>query len=191
MADPITMAAVSSMAGGGGAAAALSGAQAGLAAVNMFVGLGQANANARAQYDANMENYALQMSDIDRRTGEANEQAREARSDRVLQANREISQTRLLAMENGVSGSTMDGLVRDLAMAEGMDLGRINKTLQSKKDSLNSERRASAVQTEQNNLIAKNQRKTAATQSILGGVGSGLQIASTHHYQQSRLNALQ
>lgn len=189
MADPITLTALGTLASQATAASAgtYAAAQAGVAGLQAITGMVSANRNAKAASEAEHKNYELLLEDLSRQQSEADIQEQEARSDRVLQANQELAQARMIAGDNGASASTRTAMIRHIAMMEGLDLGRIERTSQSRQDSLNSQRRAGATGVRQNLNAIENSRKTQNTNSILGGIGSGLQIGSSYYAQEATL----
>lgn len=164
-------------------------AQAGMAAVGGFVQANQAAAQAEAMYEANQQNLEFLADDVRRRKGEIGQEYQEAVSDRVMRANQEIAQAELLSLNRGVSGTTMQSIVRNLATVEGIDVSRIRNTYESQSEALNSELESAAMGVKNSNRQAYNTAKTQTTSAILGAVGSGLQIYSGYRRDQAALSA--
>lgn len=164
--------------------------QIGLSAVGMFAQMSANNANARAEAEAAEAEYGFLYDDVTRRKGEVAQQHREAVSDRVMQANIEIANAELSAAERGVSASTRDSIIRNLATAEGIDIGRMATSKDSAVAALDSELKAGRYNASARTTRAANQARTQNTSAFLGAVGSGLQIYSGHQYQAAQLDAL-
>lgn len=164
--------------------------QIGMTAISTFAAIGANNANAKAEAEAANQQMEFLAKDVSRQKREAGQSYTEAVSDRVMQANIEIANAELSAMERGVSGSTRQGIIRHLASVEGIDLGRLETSYQSQVSALDSQLEAGAASTANRINQATNQARTQNTSAILGGIGSGLQIYSGHQYNQAQLEVL-
>jgi hypothetical protein len=165
--------------------------QIGLGAITAFAQIGAANAQYQAQLEASNRQIEATYEEVARQQEEVNRVSQEQVSDRIKKANLELGTVRVLALERGVSGTTMIGLARHIGYLEGVDLSRIEKNREG-----NIEAGEAAKKNAQNRYfseisIAANQKRVATTSAILGAVGSGLQIAGGYYQDQMYLKSLE
>lgn len=158
-----------------------------LSAVTAFTGTQRARANAEAEADAAAQEFALQQTELTRQQREAQGIAQEERSDVVRRANQELGTLRAMTGEMGASPNAFARMVAELGGAEGIDLARINRNRDNRVSALQASKDSSSQQYTNRATAAYNQGKSQITSSVLGFVGSGLQIGAGYQARQQDL----
>lgn len=137
----------------------------------------QADYNNRAQQE------------LTRQQLENNSAAADAKSDRVLQAERELALLRVTNADRGAGATMSMRQVLDLGKIEGTDLNRIERSRVSGEAGLQAEKIATATNARNASKAASNKFKSAATSSFFQAAGSGVQIYADQTYREDMLAA--
>ena len=152
-----------------------------LSGVTMFAQQSQAKAAAAAEQAAAERNFALRNEELTRQQVETNRIAMEDRSDIIRRANQELGAIRVASGEVGASQSSFVRMVAELGATEGIDLSRIESNRKNQVASQQASKRSAAVDYSNTVTRARNEYKSAVTNSVLGFVGSGLQIGGSYY----------
>lgn len=160
------------------------------AATSAVVQSSNANKMAAAQQDAANQQAALQYKEIVRQQEQVNQTAQEQQSDRIRKARQDLGTLRVVAGEQGLSGSSLTSQFMELGYAEGLDLSRIESNRQNNIDSGEASKAAARQGAINTITIAENQASAAKTSAMMGAVGSGLQIATSAWGKMETLNEM-
>lgn len=155
--------------------------------ISSFVGMAQAGAQADAAAAAAEANFEREQEELTRQQRETNRIAREEKSDVIRKADQQLGTIRAAAGEAGASATSMVRMLVELGGAEGTDLSRIERNRENRVEALQSSKKASAQGYTNTVTRAYNEAQSRQIDSILGFVGSGLQIGSSYYAAQQQL----
>jgi hypothetical protein len=161
----------------------------GLSAVTSFAQVGAANAQAAATQEAARRQTLATYDEVQRQQNEVIKTAEGQISDRIRAANAELGSVRVMALERGVSGSTMVSFANTIGYLEGLDIARIKNSRDSNIAAGEAAKRAAQNGYFNTVTIAQNQKNVATTTAMLNLFGSGLQIGGNLYAQNQQLNA--
>ena len=162
-----------------------------LATVSAGAQMFMSSQQAAAQVDAAQQQFEFHDAELTRQQTEINRIAEEDKSDITRRVEHELGAIRAAAGELGASGNTSYiRMLAELGAVEGIDLSRIESNRTGAITSAQSSKRAASI-SGQNVVQYAQKRQTAKTvDSVLGFVGTGLQIGTNHHRRQEELERL-
>jgi len=184
-------------------------ASAAFSVVNGLMGYISANqqaAQARAIYDQNVEiarrNAQMQNDEILRQERQALEETVQRQQDRQRVANAELGTLRVLQGEMGMTGLSFDRLLLENSYGEGLDLTRMATGYKRALERGEADRANvasvfdAAVRSQGAQLMqAQSQARSAGMSSLIGGLGSAIQIGTGWYTDgiraRAQVNAIQ
>ena len=163
-----------------------------LATVSSGVSMMQGAQAAQSQAAAAQRQFEFQDAELTRQQAEINRVAEEDKSDITRQADRTLGSIRAAAAELGASGSTSYvRMLTELGGIEGLDLSRIERNRKEGVASAQSSKTTAAISGQNTVKQAQNKQTAKIADSVLGFVGTGLQIGKDYYRRQDELDRLQ
>ena len=174
-----------------GLAAGLAIGQLALSAVSSATGAAMSASAANAQSRAALKNFQARDAELTRQQIETKRIASEDKSDTIREADRTLGEIRVAAGEVGAMGNTSYiRMMVELGGAEGIDLSRIERNRQEAVASAQAGKEAAAISGQNVVNRAQNEHTSNLVGSVLGFVGTGLQVGSDHVRRQEELELL-